>query len=252
MGRIAAKKLASKSTKKAVYKVAKKIGKAGVEGAVDAATDRAREVGKETVQKIGKKKEVDEGVLQMVKSIGRKKKPEKKAEKATDAGARARRKLQQKDHETVNFLPMNEGKKKGLWDNIHAKRKRGEKPAKPGDKDYPKTLNVEGLEKARKNVGADKCWDGYKAKGTKKKGGKEVPNCVKEEDKAFNYVVAKLKKQHGDGVLTKGDKMPQPSAAQKKKNAEIRAKRAKEDGRDATEKASDGRYSDRYSNRGSD
>ena len=36
-----------------------------------------------------------------------------------------------------------EGKKKGLWANIHAKRKRGEKPAKPGDKDYPKTLNVE-------------------------------------------------------------------------------------------------------------
>ena len=111
---------------------------------------------------------------------------------------------------------------------------------------------VEGLKQARKNVGADKCWDGYKAKGTKKKGGKEVPNCVKEEDKAFNYVVAKLKKQHGDGVLTKGDKMPQPSAAQKKKNAEIRAKRAKEDHRDPTEKASDGRYSDRYSNRGSD
>ena len=26
----------------------------------------------------------------------------------------------------------------GLWANIHAKRKRGEKPAKPGDKDYPK------------------------------------------------------------------------------------------------------------------
>ena len=35
-------------------------------------------------------------------------------------------------------------KKKGLWANIHAKRKRGEKPAKPGDKDYPETLNVEG------------------------------------------------------------------------------------------------------------
>ena len=27
--------------------------------------------------------------------------------------------------------------KKGLWDNIHAKRKRGESPAKPGDKNYP-------------------------------------------------------------------------------------------------------------------
>lgn len=26
---------------------------------------------------------------------------------------------------------------KGLWANIHAKRARGESPAKPGDKDYP-------------------------------------------------------------------------------------------------------------------
>jgi hypothetical protein len=32
--------------------------------------------------------------------------------------------------------------KKGLWYNIHQKRKRGEKPAKPGDKDYPKTLDI--------------------------------------------------------------------------------------------------------------
>ena len=80
-----------------------------------------------------------------------------------------------KKEETVE-----EGKKKGLWDNIHAKRKRGEKPAKKGDKDYPKTLNVEGMKAARKNVGASTCWKGYKAKGTKMKGGKEVPNCVKE------------------------------------------------------------------------
>jgi hypothetical protein len=27
--------------------------------------------------------------------------------------------------------------KKGLWANVHAKRKRGEKPAKKGDEDYP-------------------------------------------------------------------------------------------------------------------
>ena len=71
--------------------------------------------------------------------------------------------------------------KKGLWDNIHAKRKRGEAPAKKGSKDYPETLAIgEGLKAARKNVGADTCWDGYKAKDTKKKDGKEVPNCVKE------------------------------------------------------------------------
>ena len=75
---------------------------------------------------------------------------------------------------------------------------------------------------------------------------------VKEEKDAYKYVVSKLKAKYGSGVMTKGDKMPEPSAAQKKKNAEIRAKRAKEDHRDPTEKASDGRYSDRYSNRGSD
>ena len=34
-------------------------------------------------------------------------------------------------------------KSKGLWHNIHAKRKRGEAPAKPGDKDYPKTLDID-------------------------------------------------------------------------------------------------------------
>ncbi len=80
----------------------------------------------------------------------------------------------------------------------------------------------------------------------------KMKKAFSEEDKAFNYVLAKLKAKHGSGVMTKGDKMPEPSAAQKKKNAAIRAKRAKEDHRDPTEKASDGRYSDRYSNRGSD
>ena len=198
-----------------------------------------------------------------------------------------------------------EGKKRGLWDNIHAKRKRGEKPAKKGDKDYPKTLNVEkydntkspdydkkkkalakkhggaknikghpqyeqidiehidgsvteitdvikapkmvaapkfsdwregfiwdepvdealkkpkldiqekgvknkveinptvateGLKQARKNVGASTCWDGYKAKGTKKKGGKEVPNCVKEGD------MSKDKEGHTTGGFRISDK----------------------------------------------
>ena len=32
---------------------------------------------------------------------------------------------------------------KGLWGNIHAKRERGEAPAKPGDKNYPKTLDID-------------------------------------------------------------------------------------------------------------
>ena len=88
---------------------------------------------------------------------------------------------EERDKDLGTPSSVEEGKKKGLWDNIHAKRKRGEKPAKKGDKDYPKTLNVEGsMKQARKNVGASSCWKGYKAKGTKMKGGKSVPNCVKE------------------------------------------------------------------------
>jgi len=159
--------------------------------------------------------------MKMVKKVIRSKKTEKKAEKAMDAGARAKRALARK---------------------VHAKYVSGSEDNVPDDI----------REEKKKGLDGKACWKGYKLAGTKKKGGKTVDNCVKEEDKAYNYVVSKLKKQYGDGVLTKGDKMPQPSAAQKKKNAEIRAKRAKEDHRDPTEKASSGRYSDRYSNRGSD
>ena len=233
------------------------------------------------------------------------------------------------------WTKVEEGKKKGLWDNIHAKRKRGEKPAKKGDKDYPKTLNVEnqqvdedlagmvdkatkagqaGLEKigvkinrtprstarpsrkasevmrqnkmsneeqehadqvelqgeaytitnadvkgntpayrnyksgmkskttgkpmynlaphvkmadsvelegdaieegsmkaARKNVGASTCWKGYKAKGTKMKGGKTVPNCVKEysdwrEEMGEGFFSEAAKRQQSLDIKTSGVK----------------------------------------------
>ena len=101
------------------------------------------------------------------------------------------------EHEEEDGTPSSvEEAKKGLYANIHAKRERGEAPAKPGDKDYPakdafkkaaKTakkeeveVETESMAQARKNVGASTCWKGYKAKGTKMKGGKKVPNCVKE------------------------------------------------------------------------
>lgn len=41
-----------------------------------------------------------------------------------------------------------EEKNKGLWANIHAKRKRGEPPAKPGEKGYPKTLDIESMKES--------------------------------------------------------------------------------------------------------
>ena len=80
---------------------AKQEKKQGVDGDATNASKQANVIAQEET-------EVKEGVMKMVKRVMSKKKPEKKAEKAMDAGARARRKLQQKDHETVNFLPMNE------------------------------------------------------------------------------------------------------------------------------------------------
>ena len=134
-----------------------------------------------TFRKMAKEEtEVKEGVMKMVKRVISKKKPEKKAQKAMDAGAIARRKLQQKDHEKVNFLPMNEQK------------------------------------------------DAYK------------------------YVVSKLRKKYGDGVLTKGDKIKPPTAAQKKAAAAHQAKVDKENAAERAKDPSQGRYPKGYSNRGSD
>ena len=78
---------------------------------------------------------------------------------------------------------------------------------------------VEGsMETARKNVGASTCWKGYKAQGTKKKGGKTVPNCVKagdelthdgeelEEGKKGLYDNIHAKRKRGEPPAKPGDK----------------------------------------------
>ena len=68
----------------------------------------------------------------------------------------------------------------------------------------------EGLEQARDNVGASTCWKGYKAKGTKKKGGKEVPNCVKEEEESIEeakkglYANIHAKRKRGESPAKPG------------------------------------------------
>ena len=143
---------------------AKQEKKQGVDGDATNASKQANVIAQEET-------EVKEGVMKMVKRVMSKKKPEKKAEKAMDAGARARRKLQQKDHETVNFLPMN------------------------------------------------------------------------EEDKAFNFVLDKIKKEVGkSGYVSKNNPRKPQSAADK---AKVRAHQAKIDKENAAERAKDpsqGRY----------
>tara|TARA_B100000579_G_scaffold2606_1_gene2048 strand:- start:1350 stop:2210 length:861 start_codon:yes stop_codon:yes gene_type:complete len=53
------------------------------------------------------------------------------------------------------------------------------------NKEELETTNEASLATARKNIGRNpkkkSCWDGYKATGTKMKGGKSVPDCKKEE-----------------------------------------------------------------------
>jgi hypothetical protein len=48
--------------------------------------------------------------------------------------------------------------KKGLWYNIHQRRKKGLPPKKPGQEGYPKTLNIEqnDMERARDAIAKDK------------------------------------------------------------------------------------------------
>lgn len=59
----------------------------------------------------------------------------------------AKKSFKQFQGDSKGLSDLGEGKD-GLWDNIRQKKARmksgsGEKKAKPGDKDYPKTLNVE-------------------------------------------------------------------------------------------------------------
>ena len=57
------------------------------------------------------------------------------AKQAASCGSHGKKK-KKKSAKKASFI-QELAKEAGLWDNVHAKRKRGEKPAKKGDKDYP-------------------------------------------------------------------------------------------------------------------
>jgi hypothetical protein len=50
------------------------------------------------------------------------------------------------DVNTLEVLEERKKKKKGLWDNIWARRKAGKRPHRRGEKGYPKTLDIESAE----------------------------------------------------------------------------------------------------------
>ena len=60
------------------------------------------------------------------------------------------------DDEDTMSMDIEEGKKKkggkGLWHNIHARRKAGKRPKRPGQKGYPKTLDIESVVLLKKMI----------------------------------------------------------------------------------------------------
>ena len=172
---------------------------------MDGDTFQGSSVQEEGIPSLEKKEDLDDGTKKDPKANAGRPDPVGGVKQSHGAEIRDTTKLVARE-EAENV----EEAKKGLYANIHAKRKRGESPAKPGSEDYPaknafkkaartakeevsfelegvtytfeREVIEEGMKQARKNVGASTCWKGYKAKGTKTKDGKEVPNCVKEEE----------------------------------------------------------------------
>ena len=104
----------------------------------------------------------------------------------------------------VTINPDIQEGKKGLWDNIHAKRKRGEKPAKKGDKDYPKTLNVEETEDSLRDRrmergGVDGNNRYNKAPGKPNTFGKKKRSS--DGPSAMDVMKAKIRAKYGDKAI---------------------------------------------------
>jgi len=96
----------------------------------------------------------------------------------------------------LTFKKYLEEKKRGLWDNIHAKRKRGEKPAKPGDPNYPDKENWEKLTKEEKDPNEyDK--EGDMAKGQLKtlvRNASDLMKMMGDDDNLPEWVQSKITK----------------------------------------------------------
>lgn len=77
--------------------------------------------------------------------------------------------------------------KKGLWANVHAKRKRGEKPAKKGDEDYPD-------EEAWKSATEGKDSDTYKGNPGEDPNSLKIRTFNASVDDFVEYLTSKIQK----------------------------------------------------------
>jgi len=117
------------------------------------------------------------------------------------------------------------------------------------------------MKTARANVGASTCWKGYKAKGTKKKGGKTVPNCVKEEEESLEeakkglYANIHAKRKRGEAPAKPGhedypakDAFKKAAKTAKKEEVELTEKKLDPVGKEDKDIDNDGDHdkSDKY------
>ena len=117
------------------------------------------------------------------------------------------------------------------------------------------------MKTARANVGASTCWKGYKAKGTKKKGGKTVPNCVKEEEETLEeakkglYANIHAKRKRGEAPAKPGhedypakDAFKKAAKTAKKEEVELTEKKLDPVGKEDKDIDNDGDHdkSDKY------
>ena len=83
------------------------------------------------------------------------------AETARDPDSRINKSLRKWKCSHVLDTAIKLASKPGLWANIHAKRKRGEPPAKPGQEDYPDKKNWKKVTEESEKEAAGRCWKGY-------------------------------------------------------------------------------------------
>tara|TARA_B100001093_G_scaffold10637_1_gene9910 strand:- start:662 stop:1576 length:915 start_codon:yes stop_codon:yes gene_type:complete len=177
--------------------------------------------------------------------IGRKKnKVEKKPEKAMDAGAKAKRMLARKVHakyvsgstenvpDDIREAKVDKGRSDYGKASIRNYRSKGPGHGEPAMFD-PENKRGKLIDKRREEHKARRGVKGAKVPAYKVNEG---------EDKAFNYVLAKLKKQHGDGVMSTGEKRKPQSAADKVKARAHQAKVDKENAAERKKDPSQGRY----------
>jgi len=150
----------------------------------------------------------------------------------------------------VQITKLGDAQHKAMVDAILKKREL--EAVKKKEKVKKEEVQIE--EKAKYDNTKSPDYEKKKKALAKKHGGEEnIKGHPQFEDKAFDTVVANLRKQHGkDSVITKDNPPKPPTEAQKKAYAAHKAKIAAQDTRDDLEKSSQGRYSRKYSNAGSD